>query len=401
MLKPIEIKKDLYYLGLNDRTKHLFENLWPIPKGVSYNSYLIKDEKTALFDTVDICYSDLFLQKLEIALDGRALDYIVINHMEPDHSGSLGLLKGKYPNVEIVGNRRTADMVEGFHGITDKVKVIADQEELSLGKHNLRFYLTPMVHWPETMMTYETTNNIIFSGDAFGTFGTLDGGITDAHIHPERYYDEMIRYYSNVVGKFGGPVQRALEKLKDVPVNYICSTHGPVWTQKEHIEKVVSIYDKLSRYEGEEGVVIVYGSMYGNTEQMAETIAYELSQQGIKEVILHNASKREHSYIIRDIFKYKGLIIGSPTYNSKLFPEIEAIVSHIENRDMRHRCFGYFGSFTWAGAAVRNLKDFAEKSKFEIIGEPVEMKQAMNMNIYDECIKLGKAMADRLKQDRV
>lgn len=400
MLKPIEIKKDLYYVGLNDRTKHLFENLWPLPKGVSYNSYLIVDEKTALFDTVDICYSDLFLHKLEIALNGRNLDYIVINHMEPDHSGSLGLLRNKYPEVKIVGNKRTADMVAGFHNITEGVVVIKDEEELSLGKHNLKFFLTPMVHWPETMMTYETTDKIIFSGDAFGTFGTLDGGITDTQLFPERYYNEMIRYYSNVVGKFGGPVQRALDKLKNIEINYICSTHGPVWTMKDEISKVVSIYDQLSRYEGEEGVVIVYGSMYGNTEQMAETIAYELAEQGIKEIILHNASKREHSYIIRDIFKYKGLIIGSPTYNNKLFPEIAQIISMIESRDMKNRFFGYFGSFTWAGAAVRDLKEFAENSKFEVVGEPVEMKQAMNMTTFDACIKLGKAMADKLITDR-
>lgn len=400
MLKPIEIKKDLFYVGLNDRTKHLFENLWPIPKGVSYNSYLIVDEKTALFDTVDICYSDLFLSKLEIALDGRALDYIIINHMEPDHSGSLGLLRNKYPNVQVVGNKRTTDMVAGYHNITEGVKEIQDGEELSLGKHNLKFFLTPMVHWPETMMTYETTDKIIFSGDAFGTFGTLDGGITDTHLHPERYYDEMRRYYSNVVGKFGGPVQKALEKLSDIQIDYICSTHGPIWTQKEQIEKVISIYNKLSLYEGEEGVVIAYGSMYGNTEQMAETIAYELAQQGIKEVILHNVSKREHSYILRDIFKYKGLIIGSPTYNNKLFPEVAHLVSMIESRDMKNRFFSYFGSFTWAGAAVKNLKEFAENSKFEIVGTPVEMKQAMNMDVYENCIKLGKEMAARLIADR-
>lgn len=400
MLKPIEIKKDLFYVGLNDRTKHLFENLWPLPKGVSYNSYLIVDEKTALFDTVDICYSDLFLSKLEIALNGRSLDYIVINHMEPDHSGSLGLLRNKYPEVQIVGNKRTLDMVAGYHNITDGIKEITDGEELSLGKHNLKFFLTPMVHWPETMMTYETTEKIVFSGDAFGTFGTLDGGIKDSDLNAERYYDEMIRYYSNVVGKFGGPVQKALEKLSGIEINYICSTHGPIWTLKEQIEKVISIYDKLSRYEGDEGVVIAYGSMYGNTEQMAETIAYELAQQGIKNVILHNASKREHSYIIRDIFKYKGLIIGSPTYNSKLFPEIAHLINMIESRDMKGRFFGYFGSFTWAGAAVRNLKEFAEKSKFEIVGEPVEMKQSINMDIYEECTKLGRAMAEKLKADR-
>lgn len=401
MLKPIPIEDDLYYIGVNDRTKNLFENLWPLPKGVSYNSYLLVDEKTALFDTVDVCYSDIFFHKLEIALNGKSLDYVIINHMEPDHSGSLGLLRNRFPNVQIVGNKRTAEMVQGFYGITDGVKVIEDGEELSLGnKHKLIFNLTPMVHWPETMMTYDTYHKIIFSGDAFGTFGTLDGGITDAQLHPERYYDEMVRYYSNVVGKFGSPVQKALEKLNTLEIKYICSTHGPVWTLDEQIKKVISIYDKLSRYEGDEGVVIAYGSMYGNTEQMAETVAYELAQQGIKEVILHNVSKRSHSYIIRDIFKYKGLIIGSPTYNNKLFPEVEYLISKIEGRDMKNRYFGYFGSFTWAGAAVKRLAQFASDSKFEVIGSPVEMKQAMNLNTYEDCVSLGKAMADRLKQDR-
>lgn len=400
MLKAIEIIDDLFYIGVNDRTKALFENLWPLPKGVSYNSYVIVDEKTALFDTVDICYSDVFFEKLESALNGRNLDYVVINHMEPDHSGSLGLLRTRYPNVEIVGNKRTADMVSGFYGLNEGVKIIEDGEQLSLGKHNLVFNLTPMVHWPETMITYETTKKIIFSGDAFGTFGTIDGGITDKQLHPERYYDEMIRYYSNVVGKFGSPVQKALEKLSGLEINYICSTHGPVWTIPEQIEKVISIYDKLSRYQGDEGVVIAYGSMYGNTEQMAEIIATELAQQGIREVILHNVSKRSHSYIIRDIFKYKGLIVGCPTYNSKLFPEMEYLLSKVEGRDMKNRYFSYFGSFTWAGAAVKRLAQFAEDSKFEVIGAPVEMKQAMRAETYDACVALGKAMAERLIQDR-
>ena len=400
MLKPIQIKEDLYYIGVNDRTKALFENLWPLPKGVSYNSYLIVDEKTALFDTVDICYSDIFLQKLETALDGKSLDYLVINHMEPDHSGSLRLLKTKYPNIQIVGNKRTADMVSGFYGITDGVMIIEDGQELSLGKHNLVFYLTPMVHWPETMMTYETTEKMIFSGDAFGTFGTLDGGITDKQLHPERYYDEIVRYYSNVVGKFGSPVQKALQKLSHLEINYICSTHGPIWTIPEQINKVISIYDKLSKYQGDEGVVIAYGSMYGNTEQMAETIALELAQQGIKEIILHNTSKRSHSYIIRDIFKYKGLIIGSPTYNNKLFPEVATLLAKIEERDMKNRYFSYFGSYTWAGAALKRIAQFAESTNFEIIGTPVEMKQSMSIDTYNACVALGKTMADRLIQDR-
>lgn len=400
MLKPIELQDGLFYVGVNDRTRYLFENLWPMPRGVSYNSYLLIDEKTVLFDTVEICYSELFLQKLAIALDGKNLDYVVINHMEPDHSGSLGLLKSHYPNVKIIGNKRTADMILGYYQITDNVQIIEDCEEINLGTRNLKFFLTPMVHWPETMITYETTKKIIFSGDAFGTFGALDGGITDQELKPEIFRNEMIRYYSNVVGKFGSPVQKALEKLKTIEINMICSTHGPIWTIQEEINKVISLYDKLSRYEGDEGVVIAYGSMYGNTEQMAETIAYEIAKQGIKEVIVHNVSKREHSYILRDIFKYKGLMIGSPTYNNKLYPQIEGLVSKIEGRDMKNRYFGYFGSYTWAGAATRHLRQFAEQNRFEVVGEPLEMKQAMTMDIYNECIRLGKAMADRLKQDR-
>lgn len=400
MYRPIEIKEDLYYLGVNDRTKQMFENLWPLPKGVSYNTYLIKDEKTALMDTVDVCYSDMFLHKLDIALDGKKLDYVIINHMEPDHSGSLGLLRSKYPEVQIIGNKRTADMVSGFYGLNEGVSIIKDGDELSLGKHHLVFYLTPMVHWPETMMTYETTEKIVFSGDAFGTFGTLDGGVIDTQLHPERYYDEMVRYYSNIVGKFGSPVQAALKKLSALDIKCICSTHGPVWTLDDQIKKVVSIYDKLSKYEGDEGVVIAYGSMYGHTEQMAETVAYQLAQRGIKEIILHNTSKRSHSYIIRDIFKYKGLIVGSPTYNNKLYPEVEYLLSKVEGRDMKNRYFGYFGSFTWAGAAVKRIEEFAQNSQFEIIGNPVEMKQSMTDLIYDQCIALGDAMADRLIIDR-
>lgn len=397
-MKISEIKKDLYYLGVNDRTKHAFENLWPLPYGVSYNSYLLNDDKTALFDTVDVCYSDVFLSKLEYALNGKALDYIVINHMEPDHSGSLALLRTKYPDVEIVGNARTIEMVKGYYGITEKVKVIVDGEELNLGKHVLRFCLIPMVHWPETMATYDITSKTLFSGDAFGAFGALDGGVTDAQLRPERYWDEMIRYYSNIVGKFGSPVQKALAKLSGIEIETICSTHGPVWTEKENIRKVIALYDKLSKYEAEPGVVVVYGSMYGHTEQMAETIASELAGQGIRDIIVHNASVTHHSYIIRDVFKYKGLIVGSPTYNNKLYPEIDSLLTKLSGREIKDRYFGYFGSFTWAGAAVKNLTAFAETSGWEVVGVPVEMKQAMDEKSCEAAIALAQAMALKMKE---
>jgi flavorubredoxin len=256
-----------------------------------------------------------------------------------------------------------------------------------------------MVHWPETMMTFDETDGILFSGDGFGAFGALDGGFLDTAINTDKYWREMERYYSNIVGKYGGPVQKAIQKLKGLPISVICSTHGPVWTK--NIPHVVNIYDRMSRYDADEGVVILYGSMYGNTEQMAEVVAEELSAQGIHNVVMHNVVKSDPSYIIADIFRYKGLIVGSPTYNNRLFPEVDYALSMILGREVKHRYLSYFGSFTWAGAAVRHLAEFAEKSKFEVVGEPVEMKQAMKEMVYTQCEELARAMADRLKKDRV
>ena len=223
-----------------------------------------------------------------------------------------------------------------------------------------------------------------------------DGGFLDTRMNVDKYWDEMVRYYSNIVGKYGSPVQKALAKLGGLPISTICSTHGPVWT--ENIAKVIGIYDRLSRYAAEEGVVIAYGSMYGNTEQMAEAIAAELSAQGIKNIVMHNVGKSNPSYIIADIFKYRGLIIGSPTYSNQIYPEIESLLSKILVREVKGRYLGYFGSFCWAGAAVKRMGEFAEKSKFEIVGDPVEMKQAMKDITYEQCENLARAMALRLKK---
>ncbi len=249
MYKPLEIAKDVFYVGVNDRSKHFFENMWPLPYGVSYNAYLVTDEKTALIDTVDICYSDIFFHKIQSVLGDKPIDFLVVNHMEPDHSGSIAWLVAKYPGIRIIGNKRTADMLKGYYGITGNVIQIEDLEELSLGSTTLQFHMTPMVHWPETMMTYLPEKKTLFSADAFGTFGTLDGGVMDRQLNPERYRDEMIRYYSNIVGKFGSPVQTALKKLSGLEIDVLCSTHGPVWTRKENITDVIALYDKLSRYE--------------------------------------------------------------------------------------------------------------------------------------------------------
>ena len=398
MYKLKEIADKVYYVGVNDRQKALFENMWPLPYGVSYNSYLIVDEKTVLIDTVDVCYSDIFLKKVADALDGRSLDYLVVNHMEPDHAGSIRLLRQQYPDVQIVGNNKTFGMLEGYHGIKEGLFEVKEGDTLNTGRHELVFYMAPMVHWPEVMVTYDVTDKIVFSADAFGTYGTLDGGVIDTEMNVEHYWEEMIRYYSNIVGKYGSPVQRALQKLSGLDIQTICSTHGPVW--REYASKAIDIYDRMSRYEGEEGVVIIYGSMYGNTEQMAEAIAEELSAQGVKNIVMHNVTKSHPSYIIADIFRYKGLIIGSPTYSNQIFPEVEALLSKILLREVKGRYLGYFGSFTWAGAAVKRLAEFAEKSKFELVGDPVEMKQAMKDLTYTQCENLARAMADRLKKDR-
>ena len=387
------VAKDIYYVGVNDRQKALFENLWPLPGGVSYNSYLIVDDKTVLVDTVDICYSDLFFKRVAKLLNGRKLDYLVVDHMEPDHAGSIRLLRQIYPDVKIVGNKQTFGMLAGYHGITDGLHEVKEGDTLDLGHHKLSFYMAPMVHWPEVMVTYEETEKVLFSADAFGTFGTLDGGVLDTDMDTDRFWSEMTRYYANIVGKYGGPVQRTLKKLSGLDIQTICSTHGPVWTRQSG--DVIALYDRLSRYEGLDGVTIVYGSMYGHTEQMAEDIATALSDGGVRHIAMHNVSKSHGSYILRDVFNYRGLIVGCPTYSGQLYPEVEMVLSEIKLREVKDRLFSYFGSFTWAGAAVKHLAAYAEAMKWEVVGTPVEQKQGISTE--EQCIALGQAMAERLR----
>lgn len=395
----MKLKGKVHYVGVNDRNKTLFENLWPLPYGVSYNSYLIADDDAVvLVDTVDVAFFEVYLKKIRAVIGDRKIDYLVINHMEPDHSGSISLIKQYYPEIVLVGNKKTFDMVEGYYGIGGERYVVGDGDSLKIGHHDLHFYLIPMVHWPETMVTFDETEGILFSGDAFGCFGALNGGCVDKNINTEIYWKEMRRYYSNIVGKFGNPVQKALQKCSGLDIKMICSTHGPVW--EEQIDKVVGIYDMLSRYDGEEGVVIAYGTMYGNTEEMAEVIAEELSKQGIKNIIMHNVSKTHHSFILADIFRYKALIVGCTTYNMQLYPEMESLLNKVAARDMKNRLISYFGSFTWANAAVKKLGEYAATLKFEMVGNPVEMKQSMSENAERQARELAVTMADRLKADR-
>ncbi len=264
----IEITNKIYYVGVNDRNKNLFEGLWPLPNGVSYNSYLIDDDKVCLIDTVQVDFFTQFLENIHEVIGDRPIDYIVINHMEPDHSGSLALMRKYYPDVKIIGNKKTFGMMSGFYGICKDEMEVKGGEIFELGHHTLSFIMTPMVHWPETMVTLDATDHVLFSGDAFGCFGALNDGLIDSEINCDTFWLEMIRYYSNIVGKYGIPVQSALKKLAGIQLDYICSTHGPVW--HDHVSRVMSEYDHMSKYETTTGLVICYGTMYGNTERMAE-----------------------------------------------------------------------------------------------------------------------------------
>ena len=392
----IEIKNKVYYVGVNDRQKALFEGLWPLPQGVSYNSYLIDDDKVCLIDTVEIDFFMQFIENLKNVLGDRQIDYVVINHMEPDHSGALALLRKFYPGITVVGNKKTLSMLQGYYGIVDNTLEIKQGDTLELGHHVLRFYLTPMVHWPETMMTLDETDHIAFTGDAFGCFGALNGGIIDEDIDTSWCELEMIRYYSNIVGKYGVPVQNALKKLAGVQIDYICSTHGPVW--HELAGQIVSLYDRMSRYETEPGLVICYGTMYGNTERMAEIIARAASNRGVKKIAMYNVSKTHHSYILRDIFRYSALIVGAPTYNAGLYHEMDVLLQEVANRDIKNHLIGWFGSYSWASKAVQKIAEWNDtKIHFEPVGTPVEMKQGLSQETHDACVALGAAMAERLK----
>ena len=394
------ITNNIYYVGVNDRNKSLFEGLWPLPNGVSYNSYLIVDEKICLIDTVEVDFFTQYLENIREVIGDRPIDYLVVNHMEPDHSGSIALIKKYYPDIRVVGNKKTFGMMQGFYGVSSPSDVeVKNGDKLSLGGRELTFVLTPMVHWPETMVTLDAGSRVLFAGDAFGCFGALNGGVIDSEMNCDTFWLEMVRYYSNIVGKYGTPVQNALKKLAGVPLDYICSTHGPVW--HDYVEKVVGIYDRLSRYESEEGLVICYGTMYGNTERMAEIIASAASKAGIKNIVVYNVSKTHHSYILRDIFRYKALIVGAPTYNTSLYHEMDVLLSELAHKDMKNRLIGWFGSFGWASKAVAKIKEWNDTAlHFEAVGEPVEMKQAINDVTRAQCEALGRAMAERLIAER-
>ncbi len=389
------LSDDIWFFGFNDRRTHLFENIWPIPHGISYNSYLIVDEKIALIDTVERQYIDDFLECIEDRTGGRQVDYLIINHMEPDHSGALKAIVSKFPGITLVGNKKTFSLVESYYLKPCRILEVNDDDILELGSNKLQFRTIPMVHWPETMVSYEVHHKILFSGDAFGSYGTLDGGIFDDEINLSFYEVESMRYFTNIVGKYCAHTQRAINKLSDLEISVIAATHGPVWRTDLHW--ILSRYNRWSSYDLEEGVVIVYGSMYGNTQKMAEIIARRIAEQGIKNIRVYDSSKTHSSYIINDIFKYRGFIVGSCAYNNALFPNVEILLSTIKHMGIKDHFLGIFGNYSWNGGGVKNLMEFAREVKWELVSGPIEEKGSVKADTHEELIRLADAMVRQLK----
>lgn len=396
------INTDVIWIGVNDRKTARFENYIPLDAGVTYNSYLILDEKICIIDGVDIGEGQEFFSKIESTIGNASVDYIVVNHVEPDHSGSIKALLKIYPNIKVVGNAKTIAMLNDF-GLSlneSQVHIVKEKDVLNLGKHQLTFYMMPMVHWPESMVTYDMTDKLLFSNDAFGSFGALDGAIFDDEVNNEFFEEEMRRYYSNIVGKYGAPVNGILKKLVGLEISCICPSHGLLW--RKNIDRVIKKYKRWANMEPEaEGVVIVYGSMYGHTAEMAEILGRELGNRGIQDVIIFDSSKTDHSYIFSKIWKYKGLMVGSCAHNNDIYPKLGQLLHKLENYGLKNRYFGIFGNMMWNGGGVKRINEFAANLPgLEVIGEPIEIKGAVTPLQRDRLIELASMMADKIIADR-
>lgn len=397
-MRAKEINDRVIYIGVNDRTTDRFEGLWPLPLGVSYNSYLVSgSEKVAIIDGVEEGHAMRQIDTIKSILGSRQPDYLVINHMEPDHSGAIRILRQEFPDITIVGNAQTLNMIHGFYGEGCNELAIKDGDCLSLGVGcTLRFYLTPMVHWPETMMTYFEEEKILFSGDAFGCFGALNGAVIDCDMNTAPYMPEMERYYSSIVGKYGSFVQRALKKLSGFELGTICPTHGPVW--RRDIQKVIKLYDNLSLYEPlDNGVTIVYGSMYGNTERVAEEAASYLSELGVRDISVFNASKADLSFMLASAFRHRGLIIASPTYSENIFPPVASFVEAIMTRGLKNREIAVIGSHTWANKASQHICRRLEDAGLAAEIPQIVFKHAANEDDMVKCKDMCRSLAERLK----
>ena len=379
-MPPVEIKPDIYWIGVNDRTTDLFEGLWPITQeGVSYNTYLINDEKKAIVDLTKALKTDEFFDQIDQVTDVSRLDYAIINHIEPDHSGVLRTLRRVVPNVTILGTEKSRVMLESFYGITEGVQVVQDGDTLSLGRHTLRFFSTPFVHWPETMMTYEAIECILFSCDAFGSYGALRGAIFDDECADLKFYtQEALRYFVNIVALFSGPVLKAIAKLADVPVSIIAPSHGLIWREKPQL--IVDLYRQWAEYATgatEAGVTLIYGSMYGNTEKMMNAVTQGISREGVP-LTIFDAAHTHVSYILPSLWTQRGVMVGAPTYEGSLFPPVAQVLDIAAHKRIRNKKVARFGSYGWSGGAQRHFERIIEPLKwelvdtFEFIGGPTE-----------------------------
>lgn len=390
-----EIIPNVYYTGVDDHTTHLFEGLWQIPWGVSYNSYVVRGEKTALIDGVELHKVEELIRQI----DNSAFkpDYLVVNHMEPDHSGAIPALVANYPAIKIIGNNLTVGMIKAFYHIEDPDRfiIVKDGDAIDLGKGMvMKFYLAPMLHWPETMVTYLEGKGLLFSGDAFGTFGALDGAVEDTQLDDRSmYFEEMRRYYAAIVAKYGKPVQNALAKLSGLEITRICPTHGPIW--HKYIAEVIKAYDDMSIGRTEPGVVIAYGSMYGNTGCLAETVARRLHEKGVKNVRLYNLSNTEQSRVLADIWRFSGLVLASPTYNANIFPPVESLIKALEVRDLKNRVVGVLGSYAWAPASAKLIASRVEAMGLDLAGSVV-MKMSQDAQTRKEAESLADKLAEKV-----
>ncbi len=395
-LHAIKINENYTYVGVNDRETERFEGQWPLPNGVCYNSYIVRGEKTALLDCVKVTKIDDFKEKIEEALGGKTLDYLVVHHMEPDHSSSIEFVREWYPDVKIVGNKATRLMLKAFYGI-DEILEVGEGDTLDLGDGiELTFYRTPMVHWPESMVSYEKKHKTLFSQDAFGSFGTLDGGIFDDELNWAYYENEARRYFTNIVGKFYAQVRPALKKLSALDIKQIFPIHGPL--HRAHPERIMKCYEDWCNLKTEEGVVIVYGSMYGNTARAADVFARALAEEGIKNIRVFDVSKTHASFIQSEIWKYKGLVVASCTYNNGLFFPMVALCHILKANRLTNRVFATFGSYSWSGGALDALKTFGEECKYDMIDDFVEFKSAPTKEDLEHLREVAKKMAARIRE---
>ena len=396
-----KVTEDLYWVGVNDKRLHLFENIHPIPNGVSYNSYLLKDEKNVLFDTVDWSGCREFLKNIEEVLAGEKLDYLIVNHMEPDHAASMEEVLIRYPECKVISNEKAFMFMHQFgFNVEDRKDEVKEGDTRCFGKHTVTFVAAPMVHWPEAMVTFDTTNGVLFSADAFGSFGSLDGRLFNDEVNFDRdWIDDARRYFTNIVGKYGPFVQHLLKKASNVPIKMFCPLHGPVW--RTDLGYYLDKLDKWSRYEPEEkGVMIVYASMYGNTEAAAHRLATELCEKGVTNIKMYDVSKTHVSYLIADAFKYSHIVLASVTYNLNIYPVMYDFLHHLKLLNFQKRTFGIIENGTWAIRSGALMKNFIDENLKEctVLGAQVTINSSANEGNEKEFTSLADALVDSINK---